>query len=293
MYKLLHFLGSLLVFFGFVSMMMGDAVGKLIPQPYSEILLEYKWFFLVAGISLSIYGVIGQRKKRIKRNQETGSGKILKSDFIAEQQQHRAVSAIENSKLEKKDLALKVEWTPLSPGGANFKTSKLVQVDHSRLEIVSSTGAYLFAGFFMLMGLGIPGVISYQMFSEKGLTGELFIPILIGSVFAGVGFLMLYFPRPRVFDRRLGWFWAGNKSLDRERDFMHAKLSARLNEVEAIQIISEHVSGSKSSYTSWEINLVSADAKRLNVLDHGDKNSVMNDAELLGDFLGVPVWQNS
>jgi len=74
---------------------------------------------------------------------------------------------------------------------------------------------------------------------------------------------------------------------------MKLKQSARLSEIAAIQIIDEHVSGSKGgSYSSWEINLVSEDGQRLNVMDHGNKESIIADAKKLGDFLGVPVWEN-
>ena len=47
-----------------------------------------------------------------------------------------------------KDIAMKVDWTPLSSGGANFKTSFLKNINSSRLEVHKSTGGILFAGLF-------------------------------------------------------------------------------------------------------------------------------------------------
>ena len=59
-------------------------------------------------------------------------------------------------------------------------------------------------------------------------------------------------------------------------------------------MIPEGLSGSKAgSYTSWEINLVSRDAKHLNVLDHGHRESIISDVQLLVEFLGMPVWENT
>ena len=105
---------------------------------------------------------------------------------------------------------------------------------------------------------------------------------------------MLFYPKPRVLDKQLGWFWAGNKSIKGEKQLMQLKKSARISEIAALQIIPERISGSKGgSYTSWEINLVSHDAQRLNVMDHGNRQSIVEDAQKLGEFLDVPVWENT
>ena len=123
---------------------------------------------------------------------------------------------------------------------------------------------------------------------------ELLFPILFGGVFAAVGIGMIVWPRPRIFDLRLGWFWAGSNSLSREQQFSSLKKSTRHSEIAAIQVIAERISGNKgSNYTSWEINLVSGDGQRLNVMDHGKKASIIEDAQRLGEFLGVPVWENT
>jgi len=192
------------------------------------------------------------------------------------------------------EIASKVDWTPLRSGGANFKTNQLKQINSSRLEVHKSKGGFLFAGLFASIGLGTMFIVTYIMLKEDGLSFEILFPILFGGIFATAGIAMLLFPRPRIFDRRYGWFWAGNKTLAREQDFMKLKKSARLSEIAAIQIIDEYVSSSKNgSYSSWEINLVSDDGQRLNVMDHGNKDSIVADAYKLGEFLGVPVWENA
>ena len=135
---------------------------------------------------------------------------------------------------------------------------------------------------------------TFLTFDDHGLGFTILVPLLFGGLFAAAGIAMFVFPRPRVFDRRYGWFWSGNKSLAREQDFMRLKESARLSEIAAIQIIEEQLSSNKgSSDSSWEINLVSEDGKRVNVMDHGNKASITADARKLGEFLGVPVWENS
>ena len=63
-----------------------------------------------------------------------------------------------------------------------------------------------------------------------------------------------------------------------------------LNQVCAIQLIREYVSGNKSSYYSYELNLVCADGERINIVDHGSLPVIRNDGETLADYLSIPVW---
>ena len=58
----------------------------------------------------------------------------------------------------------------------------------------------------------------------------------------------------------------------------------------AIQLIREHVRGSKNSYYSYELNLITKDLNRWNVTDHGNLRAIRMHAQVLGDYLGIPVW---
>lgn len=51
-----------------------------------------------------------------------------------------------------------------------------------------------------------------------------------------------------------------------------------LNQIHALQIISEWVPG-KSSYTSYELNIVLKDATRINIVDHNNIKQIRLDAE--------------
>jgi hypothetical protein len=63
-----------------------------------------------------------------------------------------------------------------------------------------------------------------------------------------------------------------------------------LEDIHAIQLLSEYVRRSKSSYYSYELNLVLNDGKRLIVVDHGNLTRLQEDAKKLLEFLGKPVW---
>jgi hypothetical protein len=57
-----------------------------------------------------------------------------------------------------------------------------------------------------------------------------------------------------------------------------------------LQLIREYISSAKSSYYSYEINLVIEEGKRVNVVDHGNLEQIRKDAGTLSRFLGCPVW---
>ncbi len=58
-------------------------------------------------------------------------------------------------------------------------------------------------------------------------------------------------------------------------------------------MISERISGDKSTYYSYEINLVLKDGSRINAVDHGKKSKVQEDAKTLAEFLDKPLWDAS
>ena len=66
--------------------------------------------------------------------------------------------------------------------------------------------------------------------------------------------------------------------------------SVELTRVKALQIISELCRGDKSSYHSYELNLILDNASRINVVDHGSLSKLREDANRLAQFLGVPIW---
>ena len=65
---------------------------------------------------------------------------------------------------------------------------------------------------------------------------------------------------------------------------------AGLEDIHALQLISEYCRGSKRSYYSYELNLVLRNGRRINVMDHGDSEKLREDAKTLSQFLEKPLW---
>lgn len=178
----------------------------------------------------------------------------------------------------KDPIAKQTQWTPLKGGGSNFSTQKLhdPQNGHS-IEFRASPGAIVFYLIFLLSGLGLLYIFVFKQ-------QEIMI-LVIGLIFTLIGGAMLYYGlQKRVFDKQVSAYWRGNKS---------AANLVQLSQIHALQIISEYIKSKKRHYYSYELNLILKDGSRVNVVDHGNREQLVADAEKLSKFLSKPVWDSS
>lgn len=192
-------------------------------------------------------------------------------------------------------IATRTEWRPLKSGGSNFRTHKLVEVNYHRLEFKATVFMKIFCMIFLIVGLAVFFFFGANNIDMKNFSMniESLFPLIFGLLFALVGALILYFStKPIVFDKTYGYYWKGRKQPAQTYDQDIKKTSTPLSNIHALQIISEYVSSSKSSYYSYELNIVLKDSSRLNVIDHGSLESIRTDAQKLSGFLGVPVWDS-
>ena len=190
-------------------------------------------------------------------------------------------------------IAEATKWSPLKKGGASFCTHKLIDKGLQRMEFCASIGMKLFAGIFFIIGLGsFVGFFVHLASAETiGLNADTIITPLFGIVFTGAGACMFYFmARPGVFDKNSGYFWKGWKGPNQVVNKAAIKDLVELEQIHGLQLISEYCSGNKSSYYSYELNLVLENGERVNVIDHGGLEKIRADAARLSDFLGKPVW---
>jgi hypothetical protein len=95
---------------------------------------------------------------------------------------------------------------------------------------------------------------------------------------------------PIVFDKLSGFFWKGRK-IPNEMFSMNTLMEfTKLEEIHALQLVSEYFRGGKGSSYIYELNLVLEDGKRIIVVEHGDEEKLREDTNALSEFLGKPVW---
>lgn len=208
------------------------------------------------------------------------------SQSDSELSQHEAIADRINE-----PLAYQTAWTPLKSGGANFKTYQLQPVNSDRVMFKVTLFARFFYLVFIVAGTAVlfifPGSAETLAFNE-----ETIVPILVGVVFVTVGSWMYFkFTPPITFDKQLNAVWKGNKAPRKTINAHQPEFYARLSDIHAIQLISEYVKSDKTSYYSYEINLIMIDGERMHVIDHGKLEAIQRDANTLAQFLDKPVWK--
>jgi hypothetical protein len=194
-------------------------------------------------------------------------------------------------------IAERTGWGPAKGGGASFGTHKLVVVDSFRLEFRPTGGALAFYGVFLvvgvtvLVGMSIVGFSGVASSLDGGSALPFIIPTIVGLVFTVAGGGMLRSgSAPIVFDKRRGAYWRGRVAPHELSNRHGHKETTALDEIHALQLISERCTSKDSSYYSYELNLVRDDGTRINVVDHGNLDALHGDATALASFLEVPVW---
>ena len=176
------------------------------------------------------------------------------------------------------ELALKTSWDPLVFGGPSLCTHE-AQKSHplsgDSLSFKATFAAILIPAAGFLAGLGSLFFASIPSGNPEAILGSL--------VLVGVGFWMWR------------WLQRGESVFDRSsRRLAIGGKTYNLDQVCAIQLIREYVrntqSGHFSHYYSYELNLVCADGKRINIVDHNSLRTIRKDAEVLADYLSIPVW---
>ncbi|WP_375177794.1 hypothetical protein [Marinobacter mobilis] len=271
----LNVLGTVLLIVGLVALFVPSTIQPLLPPELAGLLVEHAKLLIGLGIALQVIATLTRFKKIIRGGYRLG-------------QQQQAAGPHQPDKGED------VDWTPLKAGGANFRTHHLVRVSPSRLEVRPSIQMMLFCLLFMALGAGVGGVFVVTGIRDGNLMTAV-IPGLVGLVFLLTGALLLKSAsKRRVFDLSLGGYWRGSGRLNGPQALVTQAEWAWLQEIKAIQLLQERVTsrsdnGRSRSYWSYELNLVLIDGRRLNVMDHGNPGRIRQDAEVIGQFLGVPV----
>jgi hypothetical protein len=187
-------------------------------------------------------------------------------------------------------IATQTGWGPARGGGSSLRTYKLVKVNPYRVEFKTTTGAIIFSLIFALPGLGLL-ILLIPNVDWSSIDMGIMIGLFLGLTFASLGGYMFYRQMlPIVFDKHEGFFWKDRKPeagmLTQEATAKYARLEL----VHALQIVAEYISSKNGGYYSYELNLVLKNGNRINLVDHGKRNKLAEDAGVLAEFLGVPVW---
>jgi hypothetical protein len=191
-------------------------------------------------------------------------------------------------------IAMKTQWKPVKVGGGtNIRTHRLKEISPRRIEYIARGSVLCLLVVFVLLVVSIfvgISVIIAGGIAEFSRDSEL-IFFCIGPVIIGFSIIFLFFhynTTPYIFDLNLGYYWEGRNKIS-PIDMKKVKNRCRLQDIHAIQLLERYCNDS-GLYYSYELNLVLKDGKRLNVMDHSRRAHIRSDAQRLGQFLKVPIW---
>lgn len=185
-------------------------------------------------------------------------------------------------------------WTPVAKRAASFKTQRLKRQRDGSVAVQTTLGLSLFSLITLLAGLGIMlAAILPALMLDGALKMTALIPLVVGGLFIRGSIDDV---RPKdlaIFDTsRMEYRMAGE-------DTQESAPPVPFSQIQGLQLLKDFHQGSRfiragrkhsDRFTSFELNLVTEQNDRINVLSHGDLPSIIIDAKGLAERLDVPIW---
>ena len=175
-----------------------------------------------------------------------------------------------------------ISWNAVKSSGSNFLSERLRKTAFG-YKITSSSYLKFVAWSFFLMGVNyvVWSYVEFFEFSKEPLTfmhgGKIFFTS--GGPFLLVGMFLLFSFGSKV------------QLNSHKRKVLVDGEIVPFQQVYALQVLSKFVEGNKSGgYYCYEVNLVTQNGNRYNLLNHGDKEYLLSDMVKISRFLRVPVW---
>ena len=164
----------------------------------------------------------------------------------------------------------KLQFAPVKSGGISFCNAKLntkkdfqYEINFTKANFISYLIIFAFFTIFLIIG------VNYKLpFLFLGII--LFIAALI------VTHLVIKILSLPKFNFYTNCCKIGRKEIP-------------FNDIIALQIVEENVRTKKSNYMSYELNIITNNYSRINLMDHGNIKQLTNDAKVLSEALNVPV----
>ena len=166
---------------------------------------------------------------------------------------------------------------PLLKGGPKFLSQTIVVKDNVA-HLKPTISAMLFCIVYIVVGGFLLGLASYLLIVSNKYDLVIFLGGL-GIAIATFGVSLIRpFLRQVNFNKDLGTF-------DNRRD-----RDVKLHHIVSLQLTNKIVQSKHAlNYYCYELNLLTKNGRRINILNHNDQEQILKDAQLLGEFLDIEV----
>ncbi len=181
-------------------------------------------------------------------------------------------------------IADSTQWTPLRSENSNVVCLYRAQrISNTRIEFVPPKTKPYFSmtfigiGTLLIIGGAVFGIAGIGSSALYGMSGTGLACCVIGTLG------MMFKDAPLVLDASSGCELVTG--------------TCKTEQIHAVQIVPKKayrdMVNSSEMFYNFEINLVMKDAKRLYVLAHWNIDTIREDAVMLSESLGIPLWDTS
>lgn len=183
-------------------------------------------------------------------------------------------------------IGQQISWDATENSGSNFLSEHLKKTGFG-YKIASSSFMKFVAWSFFLVGVNqlVWTVVEYFQLTDRSLgfmkAGKMFFTS--GGVFLIIGMFFIFYTAAKA------------NILMRKRKIVVGGEVLDFNQLYALQVLEKFIEGGSSSsgsYFCYEVNLVTKQGVRYNLLNHGDKVFLLSDMAKLSKILKLPVWNN-
>ncbi|WP_299710370.1 hypothetical protein [uncultured Tenacibaculum sp.] len=180
-------------------------------------------------------------------------------------------------------IGQQISWNPVKNSGSNFVSTALEET-RSGYKIAPSNFMKYIAWGFIILGIN-PVVWTFVeaiQLNQETITfmkaGNLFFTS--GGIFMLPGFFLLFQVTPtKIYVNKQ------KQTIKVEGE------TIGFNQLHALQVLHKFIQGSKTGgYYCYELNLVTKQGERFNLLNHGDKTFMLSDMVKISNALKLPVW---
>jgi hypothetical protein len=179
-------------------------------------------------------------------------------------------------------IGKQISWEAKENSGSNFASETLKKTAFG-YKITSSSFVKVFAWSFFLVGLNyvVLSFIEFYSISQKQMTimqaGKLFFST--GGIFLLIGLFLLFSFGAKVHINK------------QQRKIIIDGQILSFKDLHALQILEKFTQGKSSGgYFCYEVNLITKDGKRYNLLNHGDKVILFSDMMKIHQLFKTQVW---
>ena len=307
--------------FLFISFILYVGISVLIAYIYDDN-FELSLHFELGKVGIllflwALFVIVPWLFKRSKINKYSEG--VIKAPFSKKQKKLKKMGVAGEAQL-KKYFALRIAWTPLRQPSLLAKDQKKMDtnanlakkiklINEQQIKLMPSLSHYIFAIYALMLSLILFLAVIYS--TEKGRVWMFLIAI--GLIVVAWYILQFSTRLSYHFDKSKNSLEIYDKAPFSSK-VLEKKKIVSLDAIVALQVIctrrtSSPLSGSAPSTsghwffissipTTWELNLITKDAKRYNVLlEHGDvfmrKVNFFKVVRHLKQFLDVPVWEEN